>query len=239
MNRRKKLIIAILIVFIIGIIAIIGSFFLATPTLSSGDKNILVLASDKYEQSGGGVDMAYMVHLENGSLKNYTPIYPGGMVHPTKQALGNLGGQMRLHDCLWDGPEVGMEYAKEIVEYNTGMHADAVVIVYDVGLDAIIDSVRPLKVNGVETNLSATEIIRQNDAYSGYKGDHSGISGNMSRADAVMVLVDALSDAAKDPIKKSTMTNVALEQYSKGNIVMTPSGSFVKLLATKGLENIS
>ena len=51
---------------------------------------------------------------------------------------------MRLHDCLWDGPEQGMEYAKEIVEANTGMHADAVVIIYDDGLDAIIDSIRPL-----------------------------------------------------------------------------------------------
>ena len=107
--------------------------------MASGDKNILVLASDKDEQPGGGVDMAYMVKLENGTIANYTPVYPGGMTHPTKQALGGLEGPMRLHDCLWDGPEQGMEYAKEIVEANTGMHADAVVIIYDDELDAIID----------------------------------------------------------------------------------------------------
>ena len=53
-----------------------------------------------------------------------------------------------------------------------------------------------------------------------------------------MVLVKALSDASKDPIKKSTMVKVALEQYSKGNIVMEPEGSFVNLMATKGFENI-
>ena len=53
-----------------------------------------------------------------------------------------------------------------------------------------------------------------------------------------MVLVKALSDASKDPIKKSTMTKVALDEYSKGNIVMEPEGSFVKLMATKGFENI-
>ena len=35
------------------------------------------------------------------------------------------------------------------------------------------------------------------------------------------------------------MTKVALEEYSKGNIVMSPSGSFVKLLTTKGFESIS
>ena len=180
-----------------------------------------------------------MVKLENGTIANYTPVYPGGMTHPTKQALGGLEGPMRLHDCLWDGPEQGMEYAKEIVEANTGMHADAVVIIYDDGLDAIIDSIRPLKVDGVETDLGATDIVRQNDNYSGYNGRDDGITGNMSRGDAVMVLVKALSEASKDPVKKSTMTQVALEEYSKGNIVMSPSGSFVKLLTTKGFEGLS
>ena len=40
-----------------------------------------------------------------------------------------------LHDCLWDGLDSGMQYAAEIVEYHTGMHADAVVVVYDEGID--------------------------------------------------------------------------------------------------------
>ena len=40
MNRRKKLIILILIVCIIGIFAFVGSFFLGGPSLASGDKNI-------------------------------------------------------------------------------------------------------------------------------------------------------------------------------------------------------
>ena len=57
--------------------------------------------------------MAFMVHLENGSLKNYTPVYPGGMVHPSQPAPGGLGGKMYLHDCLWDGVDVGTEYAKD------------------------------------------------------------------------------------------------------------------------------
>ena len=154
MNRRNKIIIILVIVIIVGIVAVIANSFLSTPTLTLGDKNILVLAVDKNEQSGGGLDMAFMVELDNGTIANYTPVYPGGMIHPTKHALGGLSGPMMLHDCLWDGPEQGMEYAKEIVEYNTGMHADAVVIVYDDGLDAIIDSIRPLKVDGVVTNLS-------------------------------------------------------------------------------------
>ena len=236
MNRRKKLIIAILVVILIGLLFVIYGAF-SGPDLTSESKNILVLAADKYEQSNGGVDMAFMIHLENGSLSNYTPVYPGGMTHPTQPASSAIGGKMYLHDSLYDGVDDGMQYAKEIVEANTNMTADAVVVVYDEGVDNVINSVRPLKVDGVETNLSATDIIRENDAYYGYAGNE-GVTGTMSRADAVMVLVKALSDAAKDPAKKSTMVQTALQEYSKGNIIMKPEGSFTKLLATKGFESI-
>ncbi|MBR1610944.1 MAG: DUF4012 domain-containing protein, partial [Methanobrevibacter sp.] len=155
MKRYKKLIIAILLVILIGLLSIIAGALFSGPDLTQESKDILVLASDKYEQPNGSVDMAFMVHLENGSLKNYTPVYPGGMTHPTQPAPGGIGGNMYLHDCLWDGVENGVKYAQEIVEYNTGLHSDAVVIIYDEGLDNIIDTIRPLEVNGEVTNLSA------------------------------------------------------------------------------------
>ena len=237
MNRTKKLIIAILVVILLGLIVVIAGALYMGPDLTYGEENILVLASDKYEQPNGGVDMAFMVHLVNGSLDNYTPVYPGEMVHPTQPAPGGLEGNMHLHDSLWDGLDVGTQYASEIVEYSTGMHADAVVVVYDEAVDNVIDSIRPLKIDGVETNLSATDIIRENDAYQGYAGNEN-VKGNMSRADAVMVLTKALSNASKDPVKKSTMIQTALQEYSNGNIIMKPEGAFTRLLATKGFESI-
>ena len=238
MKRAKKLIIAILLVILLGLLIIIYGALFMTPDLTLESKNILVLASDKTEQPHGSVDMAFMVHLENGSLKNYTPVYPGGMAHPSQPAPGGLSGKMFLHDCLWDGTDQGMDYAKEIVAANTGMEADAVVVVYDEGIDNVIDSIRPLTVDGVETNLSATDIIRENDAYNGYPGSEN-VPGTMSRGDAVMELAKALSQAAKDPTKKTTMVQKALDEYSKGNILMKPEGSFTKLLATKGFENLT
>ena len=225
-------------VILIGLLAVIAGALFLGPDLTQENKSILVLASDKYEQSNGGVDMAYMVRLENGSLKNYTPIYPGEMYHPSQPAPGGLNGNMMFHDCLWNGVDQGMQYAAEIVEYHTGMHADAVVLVYDEGIDNVIDSVRPLVVDGEETNLSATDIIRENDAYNGYPGNEN-VPGTMSRAEAVMVLVKALANAAKDPEKKSTMVQAAIKEYSNGNIVMKPDGAFTRLLATKGFETIA
>ena len=123
------------------------------------------------------------------------------------------------------------------MEANTNLTADAVVLVYDEGVDNVINSVRPLKVDGQETNLSATDIIRENDAYNGYAGNE-GVTGTMSRSDAVMVLVKALAQAAANPDKKATMIKTALDEYSKGNIIMQPEGAFTKLLATKGIESI-
>lgn len=237
MKRKQKLIIAILSVILIWLLIVIGTFFVGGPDLAAENKTILVLAADKYEQPNGGCDMAFIVRLENGHLKSYEPFYPGGMVHPTQPAPGNLKGNMRFHDCLWNGVEEGMQYAKEIVEYRNGTKIDAVVLIYDEGLDNIIDSVRPLEVDGEVTTLSATDIIRENDNYNGYKGN-SGVTGTMNRADAVMVLVKALSNAAKDPDKKQTMVKAAMDEYNKGNIVMIPKGSFARLLATKGFESI-
>ena len=238
MNRTKKLIIAILVIVLLGLVAVIAGSLFSGPDLTAESKNILVLASDKTEQSNGGVDMAFMIRLENGSLKNYTPVYPGGMTHPTQPAPGGLGGKMFMHDCLWDGVDQGMDYAKEIVEANTGMKADAVVVVYDVAVDSVINSASPLIVDGEATNLTATEIIRQNDAYQGYPGNEN-VEGTMSRGDAVMVLTKALANATKDPDKKNTMVKTALEEYSNGNIIMRPEGSFTKLLATKGFESLA
>ncbi len=88
MKRSKKLIIAILLVILIGLLTFIAGTLFMGPDLSQENKNILVLASDKEEQPNGGVDMAFMVHLENGSLKNFTPVYPGEMSHPSKSAPG-------------------------------------------------------------------------------------------------------------------------------------------------------
>ena len=238
MKRSKKLIIAILVVILLGLLLLIAGYFIGGPDLSQEDKTILVLAADKYEQPNGGCDMAYLVRLENGSLANYTPVYPGGMYHPNQPAPGGLSGNLLLHDCLWNGVEDGMQYAKEIVAYHTGVEADAVVVLYDEGVDNVLDSIRPIEVDGQPTNLSATDIIRENDNYAGYKGNE-GVTGTMSRADAVMVLVKAVSKAAKDPAKKSAMLHAALDEYTKGNIIMAPQGSFTRLLATKGLESIA
>lgn len=237
MKRSKKLIIAILIVILIGILIIVaGALFINTGgDLASGNGNILVCAIDESEPRPGmgACDMAFIVTLQDGEIKNYTAIYPHGMTHPNAsepaeaQAQG-AGSRLLLHDSFWDSNnEKSMQLAKEIVEYQTRTPIDAVVAINTKGLDGIMDAAAPLELNGTPINASGIDIIREEQD-----------SGGESRGDAVINIVKAVAQSATDPSKKADMINVALNQYSKGNIVMTPQGSFVGLLATKGIENI-
>ncbi len=237
MNRRKKIIIAIIIIILIGIITIIaGALYInSNNTLTSGESNILVCAIDESEPRPGmgACDMAFIVYLKDGEIQNYTAIYPHGMTHPNAsepaeaQAQG-AGSKLLLHDSFWSKDnEKSMNLAKEIVEYQTRIPIDAVVAINSKGLDAILDVASPLHINGTYVNASGIDIIREEQA-----------SGGESRGDAVLDIVRATAESATNSNKKTAMINVALDQYSKGNIVMTPQGSFVGLLATKGIENI-
>ena len=237
MDRRKKIIIAIIIVLLIGVIIMIAGalFFNSGGDLASGNGNILVCAIDESENRPGmgAVDMAFIVKIQDGKIKNYTAVYPGGMTHPNAtepaeaQAQG-AGPKLLLHDSFWDSDnEKSMKLAKEIVEYQTQTPIDAVVAINSKGLDGILDAASPLNINGTKVNASGIDIIREEQTNDG-----------QSRGEAVLDIVRAAAESATNPDKKSAMINVALSEYSKGNIVMTPQGSFVGLLATEGIENL-
>ncbi|MDO5814792.1 MAG: DUF4012 domain-containing protein [Methanobrevibacter sp.] len=238
MTRTKRLIIAILIVIFIGLIAIIaGALFIGHDSgLTQGDKNILVCAIDESEDRPGmgACDMAFIVYLENGTLKNYTSVYPGGMTHPTaaepqEAQQQGAGSALLLHDAFWEADNAkGMQYAKEIVEYQTNTSIDSVVAINSQALDAILSAAGPIEINGETTTASGIDIIREEDWGSG-----------ISRGEAVLNIVRATAKAASsNSTVKSAMVNAALDQYSKGNIIMDEEGAFAGLLASKGFESI-
>ena len=236
MDRTKKLIVAIIIIVLIALIAIIASalFISHNSELNDGNKNILVCAIDESEDRPGmgACDMAFIVTLDNGTLKDYTAVYPGGLTHPTAsepaeaQAQG-AGPKLLLHDAFWDEDnKLDMRLAKEIVEANTKIKVDSVVAINTKALDAILHAAGPIEVNGNVTTVSSIDIIREEDWGQG-----------VSRGEAVLNVVKAAAKAAKNPDVKSAMINAALDQYSKGNIIMDQEGQFVGLLASKGIES--
>ena len=239
MKRRNKIILAIIVILILAIGAYAGfkiTQISSEPDLLEGEQNVLILGIDESEQRQGlgAVDMAFMVHLENGTIKNYTPVFPHGMTHPTVQEpaeyqSAGAGQMLLLHDCFyWDDPQKDLQYAKEIVEHsNQSMKVDAVVGVTTAGIDAILEAASPIEVKNQTVTVKAIDLIRENDQLHG---------GGMSRGEAVKLIIRGLVKASKDPNKKSKMINAAMDQYSQGNIVVYPKGVFVKLIASKGVD---
>ncbi len=237
MKRRKKLLIAILVVIIIGIITVVaGTAFMSSNSgLAQGEKNILICAIDESEERPGmgACDMAFMITLDNGSLKNYSSIYPSGKTHPTveepeeAQSQG-AGEKLLLHDAFWENDtNKSINLAKEIIEYNMSTHIDAVVAINSEALDDILGSAGTIDVNGKKINASGIDIIREEQYNNG-----------VSRGDAVMDIAHAIAKAAENPLVKSKMMQAAINQYNKGNIVMEPQGEFMGLLASEGLSSI-
>ena len=235
MDRTRKLILAILIVVLIILVAIIASalFISQNSELNEGNKHVLVCAIDESENRPGmgACDMAFIVTLDNGTLKDYTAVYPGGLTHPTAKEPAEAqsqgaGSALLLHDAFWDADnDADMRIAKEIVEYNTNIQIDSVVAINTEALDAVLDAAGTIKINGTSTTASGIDIIREEDWGNG-----------VSRGNAVLDIVKAAANEAKNPEKKSAMVNAALDQYSKGNIIMDEEGAFAGLLASKGIE---
>ncbi|MCF0226920.1 MAG: DUF4012 domain-containing protein [Methanobrevibacter sp.] len=235
MRRRTKLLIAIIIVIIIGLVAFIGGTMMLVndSKLVQGNRTILVCAIDESETRPGmgACDMAFLVYLNNGSITNYTPVYPGGVSHPSAaepaeaQAQG-AGSKLLLHDSFWWADfNKSANYAKEIVEHKYNVSIDAVVAVNSQALDAILGAAGTVNINGTNTTVKGIDIIRE-DQYD---------NGN-TRGDAVMDMVKACAKATKNPTVKANMVQAAVDQYNKGNIKMIPANDFMGLLAAKGID---
>ena len=237
MRQKKKLALIILLIIIIAIVGV-GAFFMSSyhqgASKFSGERNILILCTDPSEQRPGigAVDMAFNVNINNGKLGEITPIYPGGLYHPTLEPSSDMRAeglsQVFLHDSLWSSDlEKGTKIAQEIVEYHTNMTSDIVIVVTPDGIDALIDSVRPVYSDGQEVTTSSIDFLREDQSSQG-----------ATRGDAVEGLAEGIKEAATKNNKKPALIQAAISQYLAGNIQIVPKGDFqdlVTYLATKNL----
>lgn len=233
MSTKKILLIIILI--LIGISAAFVIYQYKQPAstnIMKGDHNILLLTADPSEKRPGvgAVDMAFAIHVVDGNVTNLTPIYPGGMRSATaiEPAEGG-GGKLLLHDSLWNADTTAdVKNSQEIVETNTGIKTDAVVIVTPEAVDALINSVAPINVPGYGTgNNASIEFIRNVT---------EGKNSTMSRGDATELLMKPLIAAAKDPSKSSALFQAVVQQYLKGNIIVIPKDLMTQFAVSKGLK---
>ncbi len=234
---RKKIILSIIVLLLVGVsmgYVVYQHERPASENIMKGNHTILLLTADPTEKRPGigAVDMAYAVSVVNGSVTKLTPIYPGGMTSKTvmEPAEANSGnGYMKLHDSLWYADTAtDVKNAQEIVETNTGIKTDAVVIVTPDAVDALLSSIGPLNIDGFGTGTNKSiDFIRQMTEQK---------NSTMSRGNATELLMKPVLAAMKDPSKFSSLSEVAIEQYAKGNIVVYPNDLMTQFAISKGLK---
>lgn len=231
---KKNIIIIILFIAIVGLSANAYIQYVAiSENLIVGEHTILVLGVDETEKRPGlgAVDMAIIVKMNDGEITNISQIYPGGMVHPTApipaylQSIGE--SKLRLHDALWENnTEQGATYAREIVEYNTGVKPDIVVLVTTEAVDALIASVGSIDVSGGNISGDSLETLRSEQSNLG-----------QSRGNAVQEMMASILNATQnDKTKYIALINTAADQYNQGNIYVYPEGAFKNFLIAEGIH---
>lgn len=232
---KKLIALIILIILVVGAGLVISHFYSQGKEKFEGNYNVLLLCVDTSEQRPGvgAVDMAFVVNVNQGKVVKLTPVYPGGLAHPTMSPTADMRSngvdRLYLHDSLWsDDVEKGSKIAQEIVEYHTGLKTDLVVIVTPESIDAIINSIGPIYVKGQGyVSGNSVEFLREEQ-------DKDG----MSRGSAVQSLMEGIKTAIQDPSNRKILMETVSSQYAKGNIYVIPSNVFQEFLVYEGINTL-
>jgi hypothetical protein len=237
MSWKMKIAILLSLLFVAGVLFVAYEYRTTTAqeNVMVGDHKILLLCVDPSEKRPGmgAVDMAFVVSTHDGSVVNTTPIYPHHLTHPTApppQYLQEEGlTKLYLHDSLWsNNTEAGAKLAQEIVEYNTGYKTDIVVIVNPEAVDAMINAIGPLYVEGQGyVTVSSIDLIREEQYNQG-----------ISRGNAVESVMNPIKDAIQDKTKFNAFLKAAAVEYAKGNIVVVPKDAFIKIAIANGFQSL-
>lgn len=234
MDTKNKIIIGLFIVILGLSVVTYENYITNSQNVFVGEKHVLLLCADPGEPRPGigAVDMAFIITMNEGNITNVTAVYPHNMAHPTAQPPASLRAQgvskWLLHDALWENDtERGARLAQEIVEYNTGIKTDIVVIVTPQAVDGILQSIGPVYVEGQGyVSGNSIQFLREEQQ----QGSSRGV--------AIQSLMRAIFNATKDRSKYLAMVNAGLQQYQQGNIVVVPEGAVVQFLISTGLERV-
>jgi hypothetical protein len=232
---KKLIALIVLIILIAGAGLVIFHYYSQGKEKFEGNFNVLLLCVDTSEQRPGvgAIDMAFVVNVNQGKLVNMTPVYPGGLSHPTLSPTADMKSygidKLYLHDSLWTNDvEKGSKIAQETVEYNTGMKSDLVVIVTPESIDAIIKAIGPVYVEGQGyVTGNSVDFLREEQNKDG-----------MSRGSAVQSLMEGIKTAIQNPSNRKILMETVSTQYSQGNIYVIPSNVFQEFLVYEGINTL-
>ena len=234
MQRISLLIILVIVLALVGGVLAYLHFDENSPLNTALNAKVLVLCVDPSEgrPGPGAADMAFNVNFTDGNVTGITPIYPGGMSHPNASApeeVQEMGvTKLMLHDTLWwNNTTYDAKLAQETVEYNTGIKTDVVVMVKPAAVDAVLQAIGGVYVNGTLVNNNSIEFLRDEQKY-----------GNMSRGNAIETVANAIKTSYKNESNRGKIRAALVNQYNKGNIIVVPDSFVSQFLAADSLNKM-
>ena len=141
-------------------------------------------------------------------------------------------GHMLLNDALWyNNTSQDAADAQEIVQANTGIKTDAVVIVTPAAADAVVTAIGPIYIQGYGN-------VWSNDTEDFIRNMTEEKNSTLSRGTATEMVMDPIFAAAKNPSKAPALFQAVATQYLNGNIIVFPKDLMTQFLVSKGLNSL-
>ena len=231
----KTVIFILIVILLAGSVVAYGAYQNSQSSSSNimkGDHNVLILLTN-YKQNPGTqvVDMAFSIKLVNGKIGNITPIYPQGMRSSTLKEPAAYGtGNLLLKDTFWNNNTTqGAAAAQKIVQQNTNIKTDAVVIIKYPAAKAFLDAISPVNIPGYgEVDSNNSEAFLQYMTFD--------VPTTTLRAGETAVVLPPIYKAATNSSKQQTLVEAAIPQYIEGNIVVIPQNIIPQIVISKAMN---
>jgi 20S proteasome alpha/beta subunit len=108
------------------------------------------------------------------------------------------------------------------------MKSDVVVMVKPEAIDAVIQSIGGVNVEG--------QGYVQGDTLEFLRAEQS--EGGMSRGNAIESVADAIKSAAQDKDKRQAIMTTIIAQYNAGNIIVEPNDWAVRFMTAESINKV-
>ena len=197
-----------------------------------GDHNVLILlTNDKQNPGTQVVDMAFSIKLVNGNIGNITPIYPLGLRSTTLKEPTSIGtGNLLLKDTFVNSNTTqDAANAQKIVQENTKIKTDAVIIIKYPATKAFLDAISPVNIPGYGE-------VGSNNSEAFLKYMTFDVPTSTLKAGETQVVLPPIYKAATSSSKQPALVEAAIQQYIEGNIIVIPQNIIPQIAISKAMN---
>jgi hypothetical protein len=233
----KKIILILFVLLLVGSLMAYGVYQYEQPesaNIMKGHHNVLILLINDEQNPGNEVvDMAFSIHLTNGSIGNITPIYPLGMRSTTLKEPSSEGtGNLLLKDTFLDNDTAqDAANAQLIIQENTSIKTDAVVVIKYPATNAFLLAISPVNIPGYGE-------VGSNNSEAFLKYITFDVPTSTLEAGETNRILPPIYAAATNSKNQTALNMAAIQQYLLGNIIVIPSHTIAQVVVSKVMNFI-